>query len=181
MRKLILSLLILAVFGSYLADAATPALPKTTDGYHYIINRRSGMLLSVIDGPDNGKTNTDNTDVIVQQKAKGEKYQQFDARYFTEKGQKYYIFVARHSGKVLDVPEVSQNNGKQLIQYDYNGGHNQHFKLVRTTGEWYRIIARHSNKYLEVLNNSLKEGAAIVQNAKKNKDYQNQEWTFVEA
>jgi len=177
MRKLILSLLVLAIFGSYLAAAAD--IPRNSDGYHYIINRRSGMLLSVIDGPDKGKSNTDNLDVIVQKRAYGEKYQQWDLRYFTEKGQKFYVFIARHSGKVLDVPELSKDNRKQLIQYDYNGGQNQHFKLVCTEGEWYRIIARHSNKYLEVLDKSLKEGAPIVQNARKTMDYQHQEWAFV--
>jgi len=41
----------------------------------------------------------------------------------------YYWFVARHSGKCLDVPADDPTNGVQLQQYDCNGTGAQLFRL----------------------------------------------------
>ncbi len=43
----------------------------------------------------------------------------------------YFRFVARHSGKCLDVPGASTANGVQLQQWDCNGTGAQAFRLVR--------------------------------------------------
>jgi len=46
-------------------------------------------------------------------------------------GNGYYRFVARHSGKCLDVPGASINDGVQLQQWDCNGSGAQAFRLVQ--------------------------------------------------
>lgn len=43
----------------------------------------------------------------------------------------FYKFVARHSGRCLDVPGASTANGVQLLQYDCNGTTTQSFRLVQ--------------------------------------------------
>lgn len=40
-----------------------------------------------------------------------------------------FSFVAKHSGKAIDVARASQDVGAQLIQWDYHGGPNQRFRL----------------------------------------------------
>jgi len=177
MKSIIVSLLIIAIFHNSLVSAAD--LPRQSEGYHYIVNKRSGLVMGVEDGPDRGRSNRDNLDVITQQRSNGAQYQQWDARYFRERGTKYYVFVARHSGKVLDVPELSKANGVQLIQYDYNGGANQQFTVHDSDGAWSRIRNRHSGKYLDVRGDSERAGAAVVQNSRKSRNYMSQEWGFI--
>jgi len=107
-----------------------------------------------------------------------ERYQQWDLRYYRDNGEKYYVFVNRKSGKVLDVPELSTRDGVQLIQYEYNGGKNQDFRLKKTRGKYYRIQCRHSGKYVDVKRSSLGEGAPVIQKNKKNENFKSQEWYF---
>jgi glucosylceramidase len=42
----------------------------------------------------------------------------------------WFRFVARHSGKCLDVPGQSRTNGTQLQQWDCNGTVAQSFRLI---------------------------------------------------
>jgi hypothetical protein len=46
-------------------------------------------------------------------------------------GNGYYEFVARHSGKCLDVPGASTTNGVQLQQWTCNGNPQQAFRLAQ--------------------------------------------------
>jgi hypothetical protein len=46
-------------------------------------------------------------------------------------GNGLFRFVARHSGKCLDVPGASAANGVQLQQWDCNGTAAQAFRLVQ--------------------------------------------------
>jgi beta-glucanase (GH16 family) len=46
-------------------------------------------------------------------------------------GNGYFRFVARHSGRCLDVPGSSRTNGVQLQQWDCNGTAAQAFRLVQ--------------------------------------------------
>ena len=45
-------------------------------------------------------------------------------------GNGYFRFVARHSGRCLDVPGSSTANGARLQQWDCNGTGAQSFRLV---------------------------------------------------
>ena len=68
-----------------------------------------------------------------------------------------------NSGKVLDVCGLSQNENAQVVQYEYNGGWNQQWKITTTSDGKYKIQNRWSGLYLGVLNNSTNDGASIVQ------------------
>ena len=46
-------------------------------------------------------------------------------------GSGYWRFIARHSGKCLDVPGSSTANAVQLQQYTCNGTNAQSFRLVQ--------------------------------------------------
>jgi hypothetical protein len=46
-------------------------------------------------------------------------------------GSGYWRFIARHSGKCLDVPGASTANAVQLQQYTCNGTNAQSFRLVQ--------------------------------------------------
>ena len=51
----------------------------------------------------------------------------------------------------------------QVVQYEYNGGWNQQWKITTTSDGKYKIQNRWSGLYLGVLNNSTNDGASIVQ------------------
>ena len=67
-----------------------------------------------------------------------------------------------HSGLCVDVPRGSHSDGKELVQWSCNGGHNQSFTFVPTNGA-YQIRARHSHKCLAVQAASTAQGAKVTQ------------------
>jgi serine protease AprX len=71
--------------------------------------------------------------------------------------------LARHSGKALDVWAFSNQNGAQIVQWDWHGGDNQRFWLEPLADGSYRIVAKHSGKVLDVWAFSNQNGAQIVQ------------------
>jgi hypothetical protein len=75
----------------------------------------------------------------------------------------YYKIVNRNSGKVLDIPSNSTQNGIDIIQYTYNGGLNQKWIIEDIGDEKYKVIACGSNKLLEVEGWSTRNGAIIDQ------------------
>ncbi len=90
----------------------------------------------------------------------------------------YNRISVRHSGKCLDIANVSQTDGAALTQYPCGSGTNQQFRLQSAGGGYYQVIARHSDKCLDVSDNSTADGTAVVQwgcNAG-----QNQQWSVVD-
>jgi hypothetical protein len=71
--------------------------------------------------------------------------------------------IARHSGKVIDVKDFSQDRGAPIIQWAKHQGPNQRFRLQPIGGGFYRIVAKHSGKVLDVFGASRDNGAAIIQ------------------
>ena len=73
-------------------------------------------------------------------------------------------FVARHSGKVLDVETASQKDGAAVIQYQANGGDNQRWRpeVCDHIGR-HRLVAVHSGKALDVEGVSEANGARLTQ------------------
>lgn len=49
------------------------------------------------------------------------------------------IFVARHSGIVLDAQGGSSENGTRIQQYDFHGAWNQRWRIVPVEADWIRI------------------------------------------
>jgi len=60
-------------------------------------------------------------------------------RHYTDNGKKYYGFVNRTNGKVLDFSGFSMGDGEELIQCEYNGGKDHDFRLLKTKGKYYCI------------------------------------------
>ncbi len=79
----------------------------------------------------------------------------------------YYTIRARHSGKVLDVPGASLEDGAALIQYQASlpVSGNQSWLLEATPDGYYFIKARHSGKALDVPAASQADGTRIIQYA----------------
>ena len=77
----------------------------------------------------------------------------------------FNMIIAKHSGKYLDIYGALQDNGANVIQWPYNGGDNQKFKLVPVEGEdgYYHIIAKHSGKYLDLYGALQDNGVNVIQ------------------
>ncbi len=71
-----------------------------------------------------------------------------------------YRITAKHSGKCLDIPFGSGENGVNLQQYTQSKGLNQLFIL---TPVYFRIIAKHSGKCLDIPFGSKENGVNIQQ------------------
>lgn len=73
--------------------------------------------------------------------------------------------VALHSGKCMDVADMSQNNGAAIQQWDCTGGANQQFEFRPVPGaaNTYTLVATHSGKCVDVVNASTANGAQLQQ------------------
>jgi Ricin-type beta-trefoil lectin domain-like len=74
-----------------------------------------------------------------------------------------YKIVAKHSGRVLDVFDVSQDDHAQVQQHEWNGGNNQGWRLVPFGDGYYKLFALHSGKVLDVEGLNPNSGARIQQ------------------
>jgi len=84
-----------------------------------------------------------------------------------------YRFTFEHSGKVLDVSEISKNNGAVLHQWDWVNGANQRF-FVNSAGTSVQIVSQNSNMCVDVKDFSLAVGGVIQQWSCGSND--NQHW-----
>ncbi|MFF7051565.1 RICIN domain-containing protein [Streptomyces griseorubiginosus] len=78
-------------------------------------------------------------------------------------GGPYSTFVARHSGRCLDVKDNSAADSYDVVQYDCNGGLNQQWRLKDAGGGYVQVIAEHSGKCLDIANNATTDGAFVQQ------------------
>ncbi|WP_197043367.1 RICIN domain-containing protein, partial [Saccharothrix sp. NRRL B-16314] len=74
-----------------------------------------------------------------------------------------YVLVARHSGKALDVYNLSTADGGEIVQWTRNDGAWQQWQFVDSGGGYYRLKSRHSGKVLDVAESSTANGANVVQ------------------
>ena len=77
-----------------------------------------------------------------------------------------YRLVARHSGKCLDVREVSLDNGARLHQWECLNPaehQNQVFTVAPEGNGYYRLIARHSGRCVDVISAGTGDGARLQQ------------------
>lgn len=71
---------------------------------------------------------------------------------------------AAHSGKCLDIPDGSSQDGVQLQQYGCHGGSNQQWRFEPVAGaDTYLVRSAHSGKCLDVAGGSTDNGAAVQQ------------------
>jgi hypothetical protein len=97
----------------------------------------------------------------------------------TPVGSGYDRIVVRHSGMSLDVANNSTANHASVVQYPWNGGDNQQFRVQSVGGGYHQIVARHSNRCLDVASGSTADGAAIIQYTCGSGH--NQQWRLVDA
>jgi Peptidase A4 family/Ricin-type beta-trefoil lectin domain-like len=89
----------------------------------------------------------------------------------------YYIVNAA-SGKVLDDPGFSTNNGTPIDQWQLNGGANQQWNIVSLPDGNDDIVNAYSNLLLDDPEYSLKSGTQMIQ-YQNNGGGTNQEWGLV--
>ncbi|WP_035054034.1 RICIN domain-containing protein [Andreprevotia chitinilytica] len=83
---------------------------------------------------------------------------------FQRIGQAHFMLVAKNSGKALDVPRSTHDDGAGLIQWDpYDSSTNQHFRLLPAGSGHYYLVARHSGKRICVKGGSKDASTGIVQ------------------
>jgi len=87
-----------------------------------------------------------------------------------------FIF-SRQSGKCLDIAGASQEDGAELIQYQFHGRENQQFLLQPLKDGYYHLIVKHSGKCLAVPETRQQNGVTVVQYA-PHTDWIDQQWQF---
>ncbi|MEV6298527.1 pectate lyase [Actinoplanes sp. NPDC051861] len=75
----------------------------------------------------------------------------------------YYVLKNQHSGKVLDVWNLSTADGAVINQWTQNNGDWQQFKFLDMGSGNYRLQAKHSGKVLNVQGASTADGAQVIQ------------------
>lgn len=80
-------------------------------------------------------------------------------------GAEHATIVAQHSGRVIDVPGASHDNGVSLSQYTDFHADNQRWLLESTGDGYFTMRARHSGKCMDVAGASQSAGASVVQHS----------------
>ncbi|MBK3575248.1 RICIN domain-containing protein [Streptomyces sp. MBT65] len=75
----------------------------------------------------------------------------------------YYTVTNYNSGKCLDVPESSGDDGQGLEQYACNGGRNQQWALQATDSGYYLLVNLNSGKCADVRQSSQADNAVVNQ------------------
>ena len=83
-------------------------------------------------GMDVANASTDNSTQVLLYPYNGGRHQQF---ILVDKGSGYYQFVARHCGKVVEIPGASTTSGEWIKTWENNGSACQQWKLIQCTGE----------------------------------------------
>lgn len=75
----------------------------------------------------------------------------------------YYLLVALHSLKCVDVANASVAHAAPVVQAECWGGGNQKWKFKKVAGGFYEVVVQHSGKCLDVAFASLDHAAPVVQ------------------
>lgn len=82
------------------------------------------------------------------------------------RGTPFFFMVATHSGKCVDVPAASSQEGVPLVQSTcWQGADSQKWALRDLGGGLYQLIAKHSAKCAEVRAGALADGVNVHQAA----------------
>lgn len=157
----------LATTGVFVGPPRAQAATVNTSAWYVLVNRNSGKAIDVYNRATNAGAG------IAQYARNDGNWQQWQ---FTDVGSGYYKIVSRHSGLVLELPNV--NDGTQLIQNTDNGSARQQFTLKDSAGGYVRLLNRHSGKALDVWEWSTADGAIVSQYG--DLDGANQQWQLVQ-
>ena len=116
-------------YGTDNSDNRLWNIEPVANGYHKIISVHSGKALAInLDSMNNGgKGDATSNQVNVFQYGINDNNNRLWKIEEVHSG--YYKLTNRHSGKVLDVRGVSQENGANVHQWEYVGWANQQWKL----------------------------------------------------
>lgn len=142
------------------------------EGTYQIVNRKSGLSLSVPEASVHDKTQ------LIQSQYEGadnEKWTLSKNKDFT------YCIQNINSGKYVDLSADAHvtSNGTSITQYSYHGDPNQKWYLVPTDHGYFKIISALSGKSLCVQDASTESSAKIIQWTYEGADT-NDEWMLVE-
>lgn len=168
-RRASLAGLVVAVLAAAAAlSGITQAHAATVDtaAWYVLVNRNSGKALDVYNLATNAGAG------IVQYARNDGNWQQWQ---FADAGGGWYKIKSRHSGLVLEFPNV--NDGTQLVQNTDNGSTRQQFAVRDSDGGHIRLINRHSGKVVETWEWSTADGAAVAQYS--DLGGANQQWQMV--
>ena len=136
-------------------DVAQAAITGKVDAF-WLENAQSGLRLAV-DGP----ADQDGSDAI-QQPADNSAPQ---AWRFNYDGAGYFRIASDEGGKILDVPDESNEPGHALHVWGDHGGDNQVWRLIDLGEGKYRVQNKKSGLYVGVRAGSATAGAVIEQQA----------------
>lgn len=151
----------------WLWDNIGSAMP--IPGKYYIIrNKQSRQVINV---SQNNKEN--GADVIQWPDDERSDNEQW---LLEDMGNGYYTLTAKHSGKALDVPGASTQEGTQIQQYEKNSTDAQQWELEETEDGYYILLSKASGMALTVGGNEAHNGSPIQQQMNQESDIQ--KWRF---
>lgn len=131
------------------------------------VNVESGAKYKIIASNSGLALVTENENMyskIVQQYRDDSEKQQTWILEETSLGSGLYYIINAESGFFMDVPNSSTSNETKIIQFGYNGGHeNQVWRLIDAGNGDVNIQNVHSGLNLDVPGNSTKWNEAIIQ------------------
>jgi hypothetical protein len=129
-------------------------------GYYRMVAGQSGRSLEITGA------STANGGTLQQAEYTGadnQKWQFLSPSISTPLADGTYKIIARHSGKGLDVDNLSTADGAVVHQWTYVAAQNQKWNVVSVGGGYYKIEAVHSGKVLDVISASTANGAPVKQ------------------
>ncbi|RYD75245.1 MAG: hypothetical protein EOP84_18610, partial [Verrucomicrobiaceae bacterium] len=85
-----------------------------------------------------------------------------------------YMMLNVQSSFVIDVKNIKNEDGAQLVQWHSNNGKHQRFRVTPVEDGFYKLEAVHSGKVMDVNNTSTEDGAQVHQWTWR--DLDNQKW-----
>lgn len=136
------------IYGNNNTDAQKWKLYPNADGSFQITNKATKDKKALTNGP---KSTTSGQPVQSYTRKEGNEHQDW---YFEpadegtvsaapRSGGMYHIRV-RHSGQYIDVKNASAAVGTQAVQFHYNGGMNQQYRLLPYDGTYYQLEPVHA-------------------------------------
>ena len=121
-----------------------------------LVAKHSGKCLSI-------KGNSASNGAAAEQRACAEG-EAFDFEFVPVSGEAdTYMIVNENSGKCLDVFRAKTERGTELVQYRCGEGDNQHFKLIKATGDYYQLEVQHSEQCVDVFRARTADGTKVTQ------------------
>lgn len=144
--------------------------------YYLLISKATGKAMSV-EGYSDG--NSVGICQLDQAETGGYRSQVWRLNPVTKEGDAgvYYQIINYHSNRALNVPNNSENEGTQIIQWNTETGDNGIWSLTELTDGSYRISSRHKPDF-SIKPKDEKRGAAVVQSTYGAED--NDGWELVE-